>query len=166
MNNSIKLVPIALRCQQRSISTSSVLGGKRNFRKFNAYNKRGTRVVKEAQKTMANPPVAIHKRGVRDTGIIVDGQYVEIPEKIPDIIVPDLTNCKLKPYVSYKAPEVVQSEFTSLDLFNAVYSQKIIEDFKAGTLQADGSAKEPSANEQLTPAEALQRARKTGSDIF
>jgi len=143
-----------------------VLEGKRNFRKFNAYNKRGTRVVKEAQKTLANPPVAIHKRGVRDTGILVDGQYVEIPEKIPDIIVPDLTGCKLKPYVSYKAPDVVQSEFTSLDLFNAVYSQKIIEDFKAGKLQKDGSAKEPSVNEQLTPEEALQRARKTGSDIF
>ncbi|ALC41775.1 mRpL41 [Drosophila busckii] len=115
---------------------------------------------------MENPPVAIHKRGVRDTGIMINGQYVEIAEKIPDIIVPDLTGCKLKPYVSYKAPEVVQSEFTSLDLFNAVYSKKIIEDFKAGKLASDGSAIEPSPNEQLTPEEALQGARKTGSDIF
>ncbi|XP_020800270.1 39S ribosomal protein L41, mitochondrial [Drosophila serrata] len=166
MNSCIKLVSMALRCQQRTITTSSAMSGKRNFRKFNVYNKRGTRVVKEAQKTLAQPPVAIHKRGVRETGIVVDGEYVEIPEKIPELIVPDLTGCKLKPYVSYKAPEVVQSEFTSLDLFNAVYSQKIIEDFKAGTLQADGSAKKPSANEQLSSAEALQRARKTGSDIF
>lgn len=166
MNSCIKLVPMALRCQQRTITTTSALAGKRNFRKFNVYNKRGTRVVKEAQKTLATPPVPIHKRRVRETGILVDGEYVEIPEKIPEIIVPDLTGCKLKPYVSYKAPEVVQSEFTSLDLFNAVYSKKIIEDFKAGTLQADGSAKEPSADEQLSSTEALQRARKTGSDIF
>ncbi|KAH8252996.1 hypothetical protein KR032_003057 [Drosophila birchii] len=166
MNSCLKLVPMALRCQQRTITTSSALSGKRNFRKFNVYNKRGTRVVKEAQKTLAQPPVPIHKRGVRETGIVVDGEYVEVPEKIPELIVPDLTGCKLKPYVSYKAPEVIQSEFTSLDLFNAVYSQKIIEDFKAGTLQADGSAKEPSANEQLNSAEALQRARKTGSDLF
>ncbi|XP_030381915.1 39S ribosomal protein L41, mitochondrial [Scaptodrosophila lebanonensis] len=166
MQNSLKFVHVALRCQQRSICTSAPLSGKRNFRKFNVYNKRGTRVVKEAQKTLANPPVAIHKRGVRDTGVVINGQFVEIPEKIPDIIVPDLSNCKLKPYVSYKAPEVVQSEFTSLDLFNAVYSKKIIEDFKADKLQADGEAIEPSPNEQLTPSEALIRARKTGSDIF
>ncbi|XP_030562981.1 39S ribosomal protein L41, mitochondrial [Drosophila novamexicana] len=166
MQNCIKLLPLALKCNQRAISTTAPMAGKRNFRKFNVYGKRGTRVVKEAQRTLANPAVAIHKRGVRDTGITVNGQYVEIPEKIPDIIVPDLTGCKLKPYVSYKAPEVIQSEFTSLDLFNAVYSQKIIEDFKAGKLEADGSATEPSPNEQLTPELALQRARKTGSDIF
>lgn len=166
MNNCMKLLPVAAKCQQRTISTTAVLEGKRNFRKFVVYNKRGTRVVKEAQRTMANPPVPIHKRGVRDTGIKVDGEYIEIPEKIPELIVPDLTGCKLKPYVSYKAPDVVQSEFTSLDLFNAIYSKKIIEDFKAGTLQADGSAKEPSPNEQLTSEEAYQRARKTGTDIF
>ncbi|XP_001360637.2 39S ribosomal protein L41, mitochondrial [Drosophila pseudoobscura] len=166
MQNCIKLVPLALKCPQRAISTSAVLDGKRNFRKFNVHSKRGTRVVKEAQKTMANPPVPIDKRGVRDTGILVDGKFVEIPEKIPEIIVPDLTDCKLKPYVSYKAPEVVQSEFTSLDLFNAVYSKKIVEDFKAGSLQADGSPKEPSAEEKLTSSEAFLRARRTGSDIF
>lgn len=166
MQNCIKLVPLALKCQQRTISTTAAVAGKRNFRKFNVYGKRGTRVVKEAQRTLANPPVAVDKRGVRDTGITVNGQYVEIPEKIPDIIVPDLTGCKLKPYVSYKAPDVVQSEFTSLDLFNAVYSQKIIEDFKGAKLQENGNALEPSPNEQLSPEEALQRARKTGSDIF
>lgn len=162
----MKLLPLALKCQQRTISTTASMAGKRNFRKFNVYGKRGTRVVKEAQRTLANPPVAVDKRGVRDTGITVNGQYVEIPEKIPDIIVPDLTGCKLKPYVSYKAPDVVQSEFTSLDLFNAVYSQKIIEDFKAAKLQADGNSMEPSPNEKLSADEALQRARKTGSDIF
>lgn len=166
MQNCIKLLPLALKCQQRTISTTAALAGKRNFRKFNVYGKRGTRVVKEAQRTMVNPPVPVDKRGVRDTGITVNGQYVEIPEKIPDIIVPDLTGCKLKPYVSYKAPDVVQSEFTSLDLFNAVYSQKIIEDFKAAKLQEDGNPLEPSPNEQLSAEEALQRARKTGSDIF
>ncbi|XP_068148182.1 large ribosomal subunit protein mL41 [Drosophila tropicalis] len=165
MQNWLKLVPVALKCQ-RGISTSLPLSGKRNFRKFNVYGKRGTRVVKEAQRTQLNPPVPIHKRGVRDTGMIVNGQFVEIPEKIPEIIVPDLTGCKLKPYVSYKAPDVVQSEFTSLDLFNAVYSRKIIDDFKADKLQSDGQALEPSENERLQPDEALINARKTGSDIF
>uniref|UniRef100_A0A182JJA1 Uncharacterized protein n=1 Tax=Anopheles atroparvus TaxID=41427 RepID=A0A182JJA1_ANOAO len=54
----------------------------------------------------------IDKRGVRDVGVTVDGKFIEIPEKIPELIVPNLEGCKLKPYVSYKAPDVVQSEFT------------------------------------------------------
>uniref|UniRef100_A0A1A9Z5F0 39S ribosomal protein L41, mitochondrial n=1 Tax=Glossina pallidipes TaxID=7398 RepID=A0A1A9Z5F0_GLOPL len=166
MQSSKKLLPVILYLQQRLISTSSPLQGKRNFRKFLVYNKRGTRAVKEAQRTQLNPPVAIHKRGVRDTGVLINGKYVEIPEKIPELVVPDLENCKLKPYVSYKAADVVQSEFTSLDLFNAVYAQKVLEDFKNGKLKDDGSSEMPSENELLTPEEALLRARKTGSDIF
>lgn len=152
---------------RRSICTTTPLEGKRNFRKFLVYNKRGTRVVKEAQrKNPLDCPVPIHKRGVRDTGIFVNGKYVEIPEKIPELIVPDLEGCKLRPYVSYKAPEVIQSEFTSLDLFNAIYSKKIIDDFKEGKLKEDLSPVEPSEHEKLDPEEALIRARKTGSDIF
>lgn len=108
----------------------------------------------------------IDKRGVKDTGITVNGIYKEIPEKIPELIVPDLTGCKFKPYVTYKTPEVVQSKFTSQDLFNAIYAQKIIEDFKEDKLNEDGSSNEPSGNEQLTPEEAFIRARKTGSDLF
>lgn len=166
MQNCKQLLTLAIKSQQRAISTTAPLEGKRNFRKFLVYNKRGTRVVKEAQRTQLNPPVPVHKRGVRDTGKIVNGKYVEIPEMIPDIIVPNLEGCKLKPYVSYKAADVIQSEFTSLDLFNAVYSKKIIEDFKEGKLKEDGAPVEPSENELLTPEQALQRARKTGSDIF
>ncbi|XP_075169775.1 mitochondrial ribosomal protein L41 [Haematobia irritans] len=162
-----KFVSISLRGQQRSISTTSPLEGKRNFRKFLVYNKRGTRVVKDTQRyNQENPPVAVHKRGVRDTGMLVKGKYIEIPEKIPELIVPNLDGCKLKPYVSYKAPEVIQSEFTSLDLFNAVYSKKIIDDFKEGKLKDDYSPINPSENEVLGAEEALLRARKTGSDIF
>ncbi|XP_037949581.1 39S ribosomal protein L41, mitochondrial [Teleopsis dalmanni] len=166
MENCRKLLKFVVKVPHREISTTAVLAGKRNFRKFLVYNKRGTRAVKEQQKTLANPPVAVHKRGVRDTGIMVNGKYVEIPEKIPELIVPDLTDCKFKPYVSYRAPDVVQSEFTSLDLFNAIYSQKIIDDFKDGKLNADGSSTKPSDAENLTATEAYTRARKTGSDIF
>lgn len=97
---------------------------------------------------------------------MVHGKYVEISEKIPQLIVPDLTDFKLKPYVSYKTAQVTQSEFTSQDLFHAIYAQKILEDFKTDKLNEDGSSVEPSAEEQLTPEEALKAARKTGSDIF
>uniref|UniRef100_T1E850 Putative mitochondrial ribosomal protein l41 n=1 Tax=Anopheles aquasalis TaxID=42839 RepID=T1E850_ANOAQ len=153
---------------RRSISTTASLAGKKNFRKFLLYNKRGTRIFK--QQRAANPDLypdmPIDKRGVRDTGVTVDGKFVEIPERIPDLIVPNLEGCKLKPYVSYKAPDVVQSEFTSQDLFNAVYSQKIIDDWKSGKLNEDGSPAEPSAEEALTKEEAWIKARKTGSDMF
>lgn len=85
---------------------------------------------------------------------------------IPQLIVPDLTGCKFKPYVTFKTPEVVQSEFTSQDLYNAIYAQKVIEDFKNDKLNEDGTSKEPSTEEELLPEEAFIRARKTGSDIF
>ncbi|XP_055856653.1 39S ribosomal protein L41, mitochondrial [Episyrphus balteatus] len=161
-----KILALAVRPNQRSISTSAILAGKRNFRKFPTFNKRGTRSLKEAQRTSLDPPVPIYKRGVRDTGVYVDGKFQSIPQRIPQLIVPNLENCKLKPYVSYKAPDVVQSEFTSLDLYNAIYAQKVIDDFKAGKLAEDGSPLEPSQQELLTPDEAILKARKTGSDIF
>lgn len=134
------------------------------------YNKRGTRIFKERQhiesQTVQNPDIPIDKRGVRDIGVIVKGRFKKIHERIPELIVPDLTDCKFKPYVTFKTPEVVQSEFTSQDLYNAIYAQKVIDDFKNDKLNADGSSKEPSADEQLTKEEAFVRARKTGSDIF
>lgn len=44
---------------------------------------------------------------------------------------------QLKPYVSYRVPDITQSEFTARDLFNATYAKPIIEDFKDGKLNAD-----------------------------
>lgn len=151
---------------KRAITTSAPLNGKKNFRKFLLYNKRGTRLFKQQRITNPDPELPIDKRGVRDTGYTFKGKYIEVPEKIPQIIVPDLTGFELKPYVSYKAPNVVQSQFTSKDLFNAVYADKIIDDFKNNRLNEDGSPKQPSAEEKLTSDEAWLQARKTGSDIF
>lgn len=72
----------------------------------------------------------------------------------------------MKPYVSYRAPDVIQSEFTSKDLFNVVYAPKIATDLKEGKLYEDGSPVEPSPEELLTPEEAKIRDRKTGSDMY
>ncbi|KFB43746.1 hypothetical protein ZHAS_00011482 [Anopheles sinensis] len=153
---------------KRGIATSASLAGKRNFRKFLLYNKRGTRIFKQqrAENPDLYPDMPIDKRGVRDVGVTIDGKFITIPEKIPELIVPNLEGCKFKPYVSYKAPDVVQSEFTSQDLFNAIYAQKIIDDWKSGKLNEDGSPVEPSKEEALSPDEAWKQARKTGSDIF
>jgi large subunit ribosomal protein L41 len=73
---------------------------------------------------------------------------------------------QLKPYVSYRVPEVVQSEFSPKDLFDAIYSEKIVNDFKSGKLGETGEPLEPSPEEDLTAEEAYAQARKPGADIF
>lgn len=151
----------------RSIATSPVVQGKKNFRKFLLYNKRGPKLFKQQRaRDPENAPIPIDTRGVRETGYRINGRFFPVPEMIPEIIVPELEGCKLKPYVSYKCPDVVQTEFTSQDLFNAIYAEKIVDDFKHGELNADGTSKKPSEAELLTKEEALASARKTGSDIF
>jgi large subunit ribosomal protein L41 len=60
----------------------------------------------------------------------------------------------------------VQSEFTSRGLFDAVYSKKIVKDFKDGKLGETGEPLEPSQEELLTPEEVYNQARKTGKNIF
>lgn len=152
---------------KRTISTSAALAGKRNFRKFQFPNKRGTRAFKEKQRTDPHPEIPIDKRGVRDTGFIDNkGRYLEVPERIPEMIVPDLTGFQLKAYVSYRAPRITQSEFTAEDLFNSVYAQKIVDDWNKKQLNEDGTSKNPSKEESMDSYRAWQEARKTGSDIF
>ncbi|XP_067011902.1 large ribosomal subunit protein mL41 [Anabrus simplex] len=150
----------------RSIFTSAARDGKRNFRKFFLHNKRGSRIFKQQQTMDPDPEIPIYNYGVRRTGYMSGKRFVHVPEMVPDLIVPDLTDFKLKPYVSYKVPDVIQSEFTAKDLFDAVYSKKILEDFKNGKLDANGNSMEPNEDEKLTPEEAKAKARRTGSDIF
>ncbi|XP_045476436.1 39S ribosomal protein L41, mitochondrial [Harmonia axyridis] len=149
----------------RSISTSAARHGKKNFRKFQLFNKRGNRLFKQNMRENPQPDL-LDKRGVRDIGYRVGNKFVTVPERIPELIVPDLTDFKLKPYVSYKAPDIKQDEFTAEDLFNSVYAKKIVEDFNNGNLNEDGSPKEPSDEERMTPEMAELKARQTGTDLF
>lgn len=68
--------------------------------------------------------------------------------------------------MSYRVTEIVQSEFTAQNLFDAVYRQKIVNDFKNNKLKENGEPIEPSAEELLTPEQAKIKARQTGSDLF
>lgn len=157
------IITISRRC----ISTTASLAGKKNFTKFYLPNQRGTRTFREKLKTNPDPRYPMEMYGVRKTTIIDEfNNEVECPEKIPEFIVPDLKDFELKPYVSYRATPFTQSEFTAEDLFNAVYSQKIVDDWNNKQLNEDGSPKNPSEDELLTAEEAELRARKTGSDIF
>lgn len=73
---------------------------------------------------------------------------------------------QLKPYVSYRVPDIVQSEFGPQDLFYAVYSEKIAEDYKNNKLDENCNPVEPSEEELLTAEEAKNRALSVGSDKF
>ncbi|XP_068239213.1 large ribosomal subunit protein mL41 [Palaemon carinicauda] len=153
--------------QCRTISTTSVAYGKKNFRKFLTYGKRGTKEFKESlKKTDDRDLLALKDRGVRPTGLTVGDKFEVVPEMIPEIIVPDLEGFKLKPYVSYRVPDVVQSEFTPQDLFYAIYTKKIVEDFKNGKLDEDGNPIEPSYEELLTEEEARTKANSVCADKF
>ncbi|XP_054013681.1 39S ribosomal protein L41, mitochondrial [Hylaeus anthracinus] len=150
----------------RKISTSSVCYGKRNFRKFLLYNKRGLREFKQKQATDPNFEMPFDKRGVRDIYITDGDDRVIVPEKIPEIIVPSLKDFHLKPYVSYRAGEIEQRPFTAKDLFDFVYADKIKKDFETGQLGPDGEPLNPSKYESMTPEEARLQAEKTGTDLF
>lgn len=154
---------------RRCISTTSALSGKKNFRKFYVPSEyRGTRQFRERQKSNnPHPLIPLETWGVRETFIRDEhGREVDVPEMIPELIVPDLTGFNLKPYVSYRTSEFTQTEFTAEDLFNAVYSNKVVDDWNKKQLNEDGTAKQPSEDELLGPDEAYTRARKTGADIF
>lgn len=151
---------------KRSITTSSVLNNKKNFRKFLLHN-RGTQQFKEARAAGFYPDIPVNKRGERDAGYTdKKGKFVTVPEMTPQLIVPNLEGFELKPYVSYRAPDVTQTEFTAEDLFNEVYARKIVDDWNKKKLTDDGQPIEPSAEELLDANDALLAAQKTGCDLY
>ncbi|XP_075548139.1 mitochondrial ribosomal protein L41 [Dermacentor variabilis] len=154
MNSSLKQVAAVTWSQIRRVSTTGPCLGKRNFRKFPVHNIRGTFHDRRRKDRV------IETYGVRWPSVSHRGP--PIPEMVPELVVPDLTNCQLGPYVSYRAPEVCQGPFTARDLFDAVYSEAVAKDFKDG--HADKSVRH--LDEQPSPEDARVRARQTGSDIF
>ncbi|XP_012530037.1 39S ribosomal protein L41, mitochondrial [Monomorium pharaonis] len=151
---------------RRGIATTCVCNGKRNFRKFLLYGKRGSRSFKERQAKNPDPEIPVDKRGVRDTGYKLGNRFIHIPEMIPELIVPSLEGFTLKPYVSYKAEGITEPEFTAQDLFDVVYSKKIKEDFEKGQLDVNGESLNPSEYEKLTSQQAKDEAAKVGCDLF
>lgn len=77
---------------------------------------------------------------VPPTGVVhrVTGEYIHVPEMVPELVVPDLTDFQLKPYVSYKAKEITQKELSPKDIFNSVYAADIEDDFRDGRIKLEG----------------------------
>ncbi|GFR28125.1 39S ribosomal protein L41, mitochondrial [Trichonephila clavata] len=146
----------------RNISSSSVLHGKRNFRKF-TIPKRGNA---DDLKWFREHPELVDRKGQRLPGYWKDKEFVKVPEMVPELVVPDLTNFPLKPYVSYRAADTEQEKFTPEHLFYAVYAKKLEKDFKEGKLDERGNPLEPSEEEKMDADEAWRKARSAGSDLF
>ncbi|XP_064617300.1 uncharacterized protein LOC135481403 [Liolophura sinensis] len=72
-----------------------------------------------------------HRPGYTDKRSL---QFRVVPEMVPEFIVPDLTDFELKPYVSYRVPEVTQSKLTARNLFDACYAEKLAESHRSGKL--------------------------------
>ena len=144
-----------------------------NFRGLRLYNKRHARVHKNMlfqpfeKRDPQYADIYEHKYGTRGTGIRHEADWEHVPEKVPELIVPpDLKDCKLKPYVSYRTQSIELDEYTAEDLFDAVYKRKIVEDYENGKIDAEtGDYKEP-PEDDLSAEEAWIKARQTGSDIF
>lgn len=87
-------------------------------------------------------------------------RFVHIPEMEAQLIVPDLTGFELKPYVSYKAPDVPSEEFTAKELFEATYAEEIIDKFQKG------EKVEPIEFDENDALEKKHAVEKCGADLF
>ena len=88
-----------------------------------------------------------------------------VKEMEPLLMVPDLTDFALKPYVSYRAEEIEQPALTAKALFNLVYADDIYKKFLAG--HSLDQEEEKSVEEMTAEGEkARTEAEKTGSDRF
>ncbi|XP_048774845.2 39S ribosomal protein L41, mitochondrial-like [Ostrea edulis] len=75
-------------------------------------------------------------------------RFFRVKEMTPELVVPDLTDCQLKPYVPYDTKAITQEKFTAQDLFNTCYAKDISEKFKEGeyVVENDELVKKPSSS--------------------
>ncbi|XP_046338855.2 39S ribosomal protein L41, mitochondrial-like [Haliotis rufescens] len=76
------------------------------------------------------------------------GRYRNVPEMIPEFVVPDLTDFKLKPYVSYKVSNITQTKFTAKDLFHSCYANDIVDKFSKGEITVESSTQSDSKHDK------------------
>ncbi|PAV59710.1 hypothetical protein WR25_20801 [Diploscapter pachys] len=64
-----------------------------------------------------NDPRLHRYTGVQETGFVDEktGKYVHVPEMVNELVVPDLTGFKLKPYVSYRTDVTIEARRTAYE---------------------------------------------------
>lgn len=68
-------------------------------------------------------------------------KFILIKEMVPQFVVPDLAGFKLKPYVSYRAPEGSEPPMTAKQLFTELVAPRIEKDVKEGTFDPNALEK-------------------------
>ncbi|RWR98837.1 39S ribosomal protein L41-like protein [Dinothrombium tinctorium] len=106
-----------------------------------------------------NYPIYKCPLGMKHPGFWFRDKFHYVKEMEPELIVPDLTDFKLKPYVSYRTPDVEQSEYNAKALFNKTYANTIVDEFLKGEkIEMKASEKDIRA--------ARIKAKQTGADLF
>ena len=166
LNNIIRTTKnqkINILCLRRTIHTSLANKSYRNPKKFPIPNKRGQfehmKLPKELLENEFDYPIWRDTLYIRYPGVWFGRTFVYVPEMEPQLVVPDLDNLNLKPYVSYRTPDIFQSEFTARDLFNSTYADEVISRFK------NGEEVKIEANEEDIK-QAKNKAQQTGADLF
>uniref|UniRef100_A0A8C0IJI2 Mitochondrial ribosomal protein L41 n=1 Tax=Bubo bubo TaxID=30461 RepID=A0A8C0IJI2_BUBBB len=81
-------------------------------------------------------------RGAKKLGMLTASKkFILIKEMVPEFIVPNLEGFKLKPYVSYRAPEGSEPPMTAQQLFTEVVAPRIKKDVKEGTFDPNNLEK-------------------------
>ncbi|RUS80764.1 hypothetical protein EGW08_011487 [Elysia chlorotica] len=129
------------RCHKRLLTTSSAVQARRSREPWDKRfpvraedvapdKKGGSKEMEEALPEDIVAPTGIHHR--------LTGEYIHVPEMVPEFVVPDLTGFELKPYVSYRAKEITQGPITPKDVFNSVYAETVEDDYRRGTIKVEG----------------------------
>lgn len=70
-------------------------------------------------------------RGAKGTGVHGrDGKFVLVKEMVPELVVPELTGFRLKPYVNYRVPAGTDQPLTAKQLFREAVAPAIEKDFR------------------------------------
>ncbi|KFP05086.1 39S ribosomal protein L41, mitochondrial [Calypte anna] len=81
-------------------------------------------------------------RGAKRLGVLTSNyKFILIKEMVPEFIVPNLEGFKLKPYVSYRAPEGSEPPMTAKQLFDEVVAPRIEKDVKDGAFDPNNLEK-------------------------
>ncbi|KAI0979561.1 hypothetical protein GJ496_000598 [Pomphorhynchus laevis] len=56
-------------------------------------------------------------------------RFVFVREMVPELMVPDLSDFPLKPYVAYNVKEITNDKTLPKDIFNACYAKTIVDEF-------------------------------------
>lgn len=96
---------------------------------------------------------------IQHPGYWYKGYFTYVKEMEPELVVPDLTDFKLKPYVSYRTKEVKADELTAESLFKQTYANIIIDSYM-------GNQRLEITSTKAEAEEARLKHQQTGADLF